>query len=103
MTDLKIGSKVEHIVPPLALYLIEYETGKLATTVEDHVEAMYDIQDLIENPAIIVEFLEEDYIFKCGRCSEDHHHDCVLYYPHNDKKYYSNTNTLIDWDVDLAP
>lgn len=86
----KRGDVVEISHPALAFYLIDAETEELVTK-EVSIDELRKIEDLLDNEAVIVE-TDLDFIFKCHACKDDHHHDCTIYYPHNNKTYITSQN-----------
>lgn len=87
-----VGDIVEVVIPPLVIYFLDYDTKKMVIPTND-LRDLYEVEDLIENSATIVE-IDLDISFKCIHCPDTHHHDCVIYYPHNQKKYYTTLNNL---------
>lgn len=98
MTNLKdyeeknLHDVVEMCTPPMVLYLLIYSTQELLVK-ETSLEVLYEHEDLIDNTAIIIEE-DLDIIFKCQHCEMDHHHDCVIFFPHNKQKFYTSKNNL---------
>lgn len=91
--EKKVGDKVEIIDIGFLAYLIDYETEKQlmgASMCSADVRKHYD---LLENEAIVVETGLE-FVYNCGHCDEDHYHNCVIFFPHNNAKYITSQNML---------
>lgn len=86
--EKEIGDVVELSCPALLVYLIDYDTKEILIKTSNVME-LYNYEDLIENTAVVVE-LDIEYTFFCNQCPNEHTHNCVIYYPHNGKKYYTD-------------
>ena len=85
-----IGDTVKLVHQGEINYLHDIETKAQMTSGYD-ITGMEDNMDLFDKTAIVAE-IEQNYEYNCGHCEHMHHHDLVIYYPHNKKKYYTSTS-----------
>lgn len=89
--EKKVGDKVKltHFIMINYMHEVSNET-----CVKDTEELDYEkYSDLIDSEAIVAE-TNSKFKYNCGHCDHLHKSDLIIYYPHNEKKYYISSRSV---------